>query len=119
MPCCGRVRVDARCCRCGSETTGTVTFLFTDIVDSVELWERAPDAMADAFEHQHLVVRDEVECHAGHIFSTGDDAFCAVISRADEAVAAAVDEQGRLQGLGGAGFRGAGGAEGIPCRPGG
>ena len=73
-----------------------MTFLFTDIVNSVRLWEQAPDAMTEALERHDNVVRDAVASHAGHIFSTGGDAFCAVFSHPAEAVAAAVAGQRRL-----------------------
>ena len=79
--------------------TGTVTFLFTDIVSSVKLWEQAPDAMAQALEHHDEVLRSSVASHSGHIFSTGGDAFCAVFSRPSDAVGAAITGQRRLRAM--------------------
>ena len=58
--------------------TGTVTFLFTDIVTSVGLWEQAPGAMREALERHDVILRETIASHAGFIYSTGGDAFQAV-----------------------------------------
>src|SRR5205085_8040027 len=45
----------SRCVRCpamGKAPSGTVTFLFTDVVGSTGLWERAPDAMRVAIDRK-------------------------------------------------------------------
>lgn len=73
--------------------TGTVTFLFTDIVGSTELWDRETAAMRAAVERHDDVVRAVVEQHHGHLFATGGDGFGAVFARAADAVRAAGDVQ--------------------------
>jgi hypothetical protein len=41
--------------------TGTVTFLFTDIEGSSQLWERHPEAMRDALEQHDLLLRQALQ----------------------------------------------------------
>ena len=43
--------------------TGTVTFLFTDIVGSTPLWERQPDRMSEALEIHNTALRGAIEAH--------------------------------------------------------
>ena len=45
--------------------TGTVTFLFTDIENSTQLWEQHPDWMAPAFARQEALIRGAVAAHDG------------------------------------------------------
>jgi class 3 adenylate cyclase len=71
--------------------------LFTDIVNSVEPWAKAPQAMADALERHDAIVAAAIRDHRGYVFSTGGYAFCAAFSRAIDAVPAAVDGQRLLQ----------------------
>ena len=69
--------------------TGTVTFLFTDIEGSTQLWEAAPDAMRAALARHDSIMRDAIEEHGGHVFATGGDGFAAAFARAGDALAAA------------------------------
>jgi predicted ATPase len=73
-----------------------VTFLFTDIEGSTQLWETAPDAMRAALARHDEVVRGAIEGHSGHVFSTGGDGFAAAFARAGDALAAAGDAQAGL-----------------------
>ena len=73
--------------------TGTVTFVFTDIVNSTVLWERSPDVMADALERHDELLRKAFEGHGGYVFSTSGDAFAVVFSRAADAIQAAAAAQ--------------------------
>jgi predicted ATPase/class 3 adenylate cyclase len=74
-------------------STGTFTFLFTDIEGSTRLWERDPEAMSLALaRHDHLL-RTAIETHNGQVFKTIGDAFCAVFMNASEAIAAALTAQ--------------------------
>src|ERR1700674_2915254 len=70
--------------------TGTVTLLFTDIEGSTRLWEAHAAAMRTA------LVRHCIGDHAGHVFKTGGDAFCAAFHTASDALAAALDAQRAL-----------------------
>ena len=82
--------------------TGILTFCFTDVEGSSELWERQPDAMARALVwHDHLVAKT-VEVHGGHLIkSMGEgDSTVSVFAHAGDAVAAAVSLQRALLGDG-------------------
>jgi predicted ATPase/class 3 adenylate cyclase len=81
----------------GGRPTGTVSFLFTDIVGSTSLWERHPEAMRQALARHDLVLRSAIDAHRGFVFSTGGDAFCAAFERAGEAIGAALEAQRALQ----------------------
>ena len=76
--------------------SGTVTLLFSDIEGSTRLWERAPDAMADALKRHDELLRDAIEGSGGHVFKTVGDAFCAAFPTATEAVQAAEAAQRAL-----------------------
>ncbi len=78
--------------------TGTVTFLFTDLEGSTQLWERQPRAMRGALARHDELLRRAFESHGGHVFKTGGDAFCVAFPDAPEAVAAALDAQLALAG---------------------
>ena len=84
----------------GSERlpTGTVSFLFTDIVGSTPLWDSHPVEMREALVRHDEILRKAVLAADGHVFSTGGDGLGAVFSRAGNAVAAAVDAQVGLLG---------------------
>jgi class 3 adenylate cyclase len=73
-----------------------VTFLFTDIEGSTRRWEADPEAMNAALVAHDDVLRAVVEAHEGWVFKHTGDGVCAAFSRADNAVAAAVDAQRRL-----------------------
>ena len=79
-----------------SAPSGTVIFVFTDIEGSTGLWEAAPERMSVALERHDVIVRSAVEAHAGYMFSSGGDGFAVAFARAGDAVAAAVEAQGRL-----------------------
>jgi predicted ATPase/class 3 adenylate cyclase len=73
--------------------TGTVTFLFSDIEGSTERWERERSAMQSAVQRHDAILREAISAHAGHVFKTVGDAFCAVFTRPEDAVASALDAQ--------------------------
>ncbi|MDQ3930311.1 MAG: tetratricopeptide repeat protein [Chloroflexota bacterium] len=78
--------------------TGTVTFLFTDIEGSTQLWERYPDQARTALARHDQIVEEVVEQHEGSLVrprGEGDSRF-AVFSRASAAVAAAAAIQHAL-----------------------
>lgn len=76
--------------------TGTVTFLFTDVVDSSRLWEEHPDAMRHAMGVHDEVMSELIEANAGlMVKQTGDGAF-AVFDSAIDATKAATAIQAAL-----------------------
>ena len=77
-------------------STGTITFLFTDVEGSTKLWERNPEAMSQALSHHDELIRNAVEAHDGFVFKTVGDAFYVAFSPAAEAVEAAIDVQKSL-----------------------
>jgi class 3 adenylate cyclase len=78
--------------------SGTVTFLFTDIAASTQLWEQDRSAMAAALEHHDRLLRDAVETRGGYVFSTAGDGLGAAFSTPRAAVDAAAAAQRALQG---------------------
>jgi len=78
--------------------TGTVTFLFTDIEGSTQLWEQHPAAMRQALVRHDALVEQIVVEHQGQVVrprGEGDSRF-AVFSRATDAIAAAAALQQAL-----------------------
>ena len=73
--------------------TGTVSFLFTDIVGSTRLWEERPDVMPGVLALHDELVRSAIEAHGGFVFSTGGDGFAAAFQRSVDALDAAVQAQ--------------------------
>src|SRR5947199_10389396 len=71
--------------------TGTVTFLFTDIEGSTQLWEQHPAAMEVALaRHDALAAGIIPQFHGTLVKSRGEgDSLFAVFARAADAVAAA------------------------------
>jgi predicted ATPase/class 3 adenylate cyclase len=76
--------------------SGTVTFLFTDIEGSTTRWEHQPEAMQAALARHDALLRAAILEHDGHVVKTTGDGIHAAFSRAQDAVAAAVDAQHRL-----------------------
>jgi predicted ATPase/class 3 adenylate cyclase len=72
---------------------GTVTFLFTDIEGSTNLWEQNPAIMRPSLARHDDLLRDAIARHNGHVFKTIGDAFCAAFATANEALSAALDAQ--------------------------
>src|SRR3954452_644301 len=77
--------------------SGTVTFLFTDIEGSTARWEGHPEAMRIALARHDALLRAAIHEHDGHVVKTMGDAFHAAFARAQDALAAALDAQRRLQ----------------------
>lgn len=76
--------------------SGTMTFLFTDVEGSSARWEHRPEAMRLALTRHDALLRSAIGVHGGHVVKTMGDAFHAAFSRAQDAVAAAIDVQRRL-----------------------
>lgn len=73
--------------------TGTITFLFTDIEGSTQLWERHPGAMKAALARHDELLRRAIESHHGYVVKTTGDGCHAVFASAADAVAAVIDAQ--------------------------
>ena len=80
---------------------GTITFLFTDVEGSTQLWEQQPEAMRAALARHDALLRQAVAQHHGVLIKSrgeGDSVF-AVFARATDAVAAALAAQRALADL--------------------
>src|SRR5947208_12466977 len=80
-----------------SRSTGTVTFLFTDIEGSTRLWEEQTEAMHRDLAHHDALLRTAIERHSGHVFKTVGDAFYAAFTEPQESVEAALEAQRGLR----------------------
>jgi class 3 adenylate cyclase len=77
--------------------TGTVTFLFTDLVRSTQLWEKQPEAMRDALARHDQLLRDTVEANGGHVVKTRGDGLHAAFATSEDALAGAAAAQQALR----------------------
>jgi len=77
--------------------SGTVTFLYTDIQGSTQLWKRHPQAMEVAHARHDQILREVIESHNGYVFQVIGDAFCAAFHTPGDALRAAVNAQVELQ----------------------
>jgi predicted ATPase/class 3 adenylate cyclase len=76
--------------------SGTVTFLFTDLQGSTQLWEEDREAMAAAVARHHSLLDAAISRHGGVVFSYMGDGVAAAFGTARAAVAAGVDGQRAL-----------------------
>lgn len=76
--------------------SGTVTFLFTDIEGSTNLWQQHPVAMPAALARHHTILNDSVAKHGGYVFQIVGDAFCAAFGTASDGLDAALAAQRAL-----------------------
>jgi predicted ATPase/class 3 adenylate cyclase len=76
--------------------SGTVTFVFSDIADSTQRWDRDRAAMQDAVRRHDAIMRNAIAAHRGHVFKTIGDAFCVAFWRPEDAVGAMLDAQRAL-----------------------
>ena len=75
---------------------GTLTFLFTDMVDSTSLWEWSSEVMVEIVPRVETTISGCVTSEGGQVFKTIGDAVCAVFSDAPAAARAAVLAQEAL-----------------------
>jgi predicted ATPase/class 3 adenylate cyclase/tetratricopeptide (TPR) repeat protein len=80
----------------GELPSGTVTFLFTDLVGSSRMWEEHPEAMKGALARHDAILRDAVEGHDGQVVKATGDGVHAAFGRPQDAVAAALEAQRAL-----------------------
>jgi LuxR family maltose regulon positive regulatory protein len=76
--------------------SGTVTFLFTDIEGSTQLWEQHPHVMPSALARHDAILRQAIESHGGAVFKTVGDSVHAVFARASDALVAGLAAQRAL-----------------------
>ncbi len=76
--------------------TGTVTFLFTDIEGSTQLWEEHAEPMRLALARHDALLREVIGRHNGYVFKTMGDSFFATFATAPAALAAALTAQREL-----------------------
>lgn len=76
---------------------GIVTFLFTDIEGSTQLWEQYPASMPATLARHDTLLRQTIEGWGGEVFKMVGDAVYAVFASAPEAVEAAVEAQRALR----------------------
>lgn len=71
--------------------TGVLTFLFTDVVGSTQMWETSPAEMSKAMALHDEIVTREIESAGGVVvrLKGEGDSFFAVFTRATDSVAAA------------------------------
>jgi predicted ATPase/class 3 adenylate cyclase len=77
--------------------SGTVTFLFTDIEGSTQLWEHAPQAMQAALARHDTLLRAIIEQDGGVVVKMSGDGVHAAFARAPDALAAALAAQRAFQ----------------------
>src|SRR5262245_9634599 len=77
----------------GQLPTGTVTFLFTDLERSTQLWDEQPEAMQAALARHDELLAQAVQVHGGRVVKSTGDGLHAVFSTPSAALAAAVDAQ--------------------------
>jgi class 3 adenylate cyclase len=70
--------------------SGTVTFLFTDIEGSTQLWVDYPRSMPSVLGRHHALLRQAIESNGGYVFQIIGDAFCAAFSSATDGLQAAI-----------------------------
>ena len=73
--------------------SGTLTFLFTDIEGSTQLWEKHPEAMKDALAQHDSILRQAIESNRGKIIKTTGDGIHSVFEKAMDAVQATLISQ--------------------------
>ncbi len=78
-------------------SSGTVTFLFTDIQGSTRLWQSDDAAMRAAVAQHDAVLQSAISERGGSVFSTMGDGVAAVFPSAVAAILAALEIQTRLQ----------------------
>lgn len=79
-----------------SEAPGIVTFLFTDIEGSSQLWEKSPERMRPALARHDALARAAVETNRGVLVKTTGDGVHAFFADPLDAVRATVELQQSL-----------------------
>src|SRR5579871_5191836 len=74
-------------------STGTLTFLFTDIEGSTRLWEQYPQAMWQALARHYALLETAIRVHQGRIVKGTGDGLLAAFVDASDALSAALAAQ--------------------------
>ncbi|HVO71458.1 MAG TPA: LuxR C-terminal-related transcriptional regulator [Aggregatilineaceae bacterium] len=77
--------------------SGTVTFLFTDIENSIQLRERNPEAMKATLARHDELLRRAIESHNGYVIKTTSDGIHAVFASVNDGLDAAIAGQRMVQ----------------------
>jgi class 3 adenylate cyclase len=77
--------------------TGTVTFLFTDIVGSTEMWEQHGDAFLPVLQAHNAILSAAIEQCGGFLIKTEGDAYKVAFADPAAAVRCAILAQAALQ----------------------
>ena len=78
-------------------SSGTVTFLFTDIEGSTKLAQQYPDDLPALLSRHNEILNQAVDAYHGSVFQTAGDSYCVAFPNANDALNAAVEAQRRLQ----------------------
>ncbi|NLH98139.1 MAG: adenylate/guanylate cyclase domain-containing protein [Chthonomonadales bacterium] len=76
---------------------GIVTFLFTDIVGSTDMWETHGDAFLPVLQAHNAIMADAIERNGGHLMKTEGDSYKVAFSDPAAAVRCAIVAQAALQ----------------------
>lgn len=76
--------------------SGTVTFLFSDVVGSTRLWAADSEAMSASLRIHDGIFTEVISTFGGHVFSTAGDSFAVAFDRASAGVGCAERLQERL-----------------------
>jgi predicted ATPase/class 3 adenylate cyclase len=77
--------------------SGTVTFLFTDIEGSTQLWEQHPQAMPAVLACTNAILMEAINVHAGVVVKNTGDGLLAAFAHALDALSTARAAQHALQ----------------------
>ena len=77
----------------GIPPTGTVTFMFTDIVGSTRHWQDDRAGMERSLATHDQILRDTIGDEGGYVFATGGDSFSAAFPTPHQALEAAASAQ--------------------------
>lgn len=77
--------------------TGEVTFLFTDIVGSTEMWERLGDGFLPVLQAHNAILSDAISRYGGYLIKTEGDAYKVAFSDPADAAYCAILAQAALQ----------------------
>ena len=76
--------------------SGKITFLFTDIVGSTEMWERHGDSFLPILQAHNAIIQDAVTRFGGYVVKTEGDCYKVAFSDAAAAARCAVVAQAAL-----------------------